>query len=209
MFCRNCGKEVSEQAVMCVSCGTPPRKGREFCQNCGAETNPDAEICMSCGVRLAVVVVEYAGFWRRVAATIIDMLVLAPINWPLSFIFRRIGYVSTVDMPYGGALSVWRLASVFTLGASLFIPQVITWLYSALLESSPKQATLGKMALGIVVTDIDQERISFGRATGRYFAKIISGLTLCIGYIMAGFTEKKQALHDMMANCLVVIKKSG
>jgi len=56
MYCRNCGKEVAEQAVMCVSCGVPPRSGKKFCQNCGAETNPAAEMCTQCGVRLATAV---------------------------------------------------------------------------------------------------------------------------------------------------------
>jgi ribosomal protein L40E len=53
MFCRNCGKEVSDQAVMCVSCGVPPKNGKKFCQNCGAEVNPAAETCIRCGVKLA------------------------------------------------------------------------------------------------------------------------------------------------------------
>ena len=80
----------------------------------------------------------------------------------------------------------------------------INWLYYALMESSKYQATLGKMAVGARVTDLEGNRISFARATGRYFAKIISGMILMIGYIMAGFTEKKQALHDMIANTLVI-----
>jgi uncharacterized RDD family membrane protein YckC len=83
---------------------------------------------------------------------------------------------------------------------------VAGWLYFAMMESSNKMATLGKMAIGIKVTDLNGNRISFGRATGRYFAKILSGMILMIGYIMAGFTEKKQALHDMIASCLVVMK---
>lgn len=53
MFCRNCGKDVAEQAVMCVACGVPPKSGRKFCQNCGAGVNPAAETCIKCGVRLA------------------------------------------------------------------------------------------------------------------------------------------------------------
>ena len=53
MYCRNCGKEVAEQAVMCVACGVPPKSGRKFCQACGAETNLAAEVCIKCGVRLA------------------------------------------------------------------------------------------------------------------------------------------------------------
>ena len=84
---------------------------------------------------------------------------------------------------------------------------IVGWLYFALMESSVNQATLGKMALGIKVTDLDGNRISFGRATGRYFGKIVSGMILYIGFIMAGFTEKKQALHDIMASCLVVNKQ--
>jgi uncharacterized RDD family membrane protein YckC len=80
------------------------------------------------------------------------------------------------------------------------------WLYFALMESSSKQGTLGKMALSIMVTDVNGNRITFGRATGRYFGKFLSGLILYIGYIMVAFTEKKQGLHDMIAGTLVVNK---
>lgn len=83
---------------------------------------------------------------------------------------------------------------------------VIEWLYYALLESSAWQATIGKKTLGLEVTDLAGRRISFARATGRYFGKFISAIIFLIGYIMAGFTEKKQALHDMMAGCLVMRK---
>lgn len=71
------------------------------------------------------------------------------------------------------------------------------------MESSKYQGTIGKKVLGIIVTDENGNRITFGRATGRYFAKIISGMTLWVGYIIAGFTDKKQALHDIIANTLV------
>jgi ribosomal protein L40E len=53
MHCRNCGKEVAEQAVVCVACGVPPKSGKKYCQNCGAETIPAAEMCTKCGVKLA------------------------------------------------------------------------------------------------------------------------------------------------------------
>jgi len=79
-------------------------------------------------------------------------------------------------------------------------------LYWGLFESSPLQATPGKMVLRIKVTDIEGNRISFWRAVGRYFSKIVSGLILGIGYLMIAFTEKKQGLHDIMAGTLVVIK---
>mgnify|MGYP001020493857 FL=1 len=85
---------------------------------------------------------------------------------------------------------------------------IIGWLYYALMESSSRQATVGKIALGLRVTDLNGERITFLRATGRYFGKIISGMILYIGFIMAAFTEKRQALHDLMAECLVVSNPS-
>jgi uncharacterized RDD family membrane protein YckC len=88
-----------------------------------------------------------------------------------------------------------------------FISMIIAWLYYALLESSSKQATVGKMALALVVTDLQGRRISFGRATGRHFSKIISGAILMIGFIMAGVTARKQALHDMIAGTLVLVSR--
>jgi uncharacterized RDD family membrane protein YckC len=72
------------------------------------------------------------------------------------------------------------------------------------MESSSRQATVGKIALGIEVTDLEGNRLSFGRALGRNLAKIISALILYIGFIMAAFTKRKQALHDMIASALVV-----
>ena len=89
--------------------------------------------------------------------------------------------------------------------ASAAIAAVAKWLYFAYLESGEKQATWGKQALGIYVTDLAGQRVAFGRATGRFFAKIVTGLIpLGIGFIMAGFTERRQALHDMIASTLVL-----
>lgn len=78
-----------------------------------------------------------------------------------------------------------------------------SWLYESWMESSSRQATLGKMIFNMKVTDLNGNRISFARASGRHFAKYLSGLILGIGYIMAGFTDRKQALHDMIAGTLV------
>jgi uncharacterized RDD family membrane protein YckC len=82
---------------------------------------------------------------------------------------------------------------------------LVTWLYHAFMESSDWQATVGKRAMGLVVTDMAGRRVSFGRSSGRHFGKIITNLIpALLGYIMAAFTEKRQALHDMMAGCLVL-----
>jgi uncharacterized RDD family membrane protein YckC len=126
---------------------------------------------------------QNAGVWLRFLALVIDTLIFALAGIILGFILGIMGgSPKSLDIP-------------------LFI---VGWLYYALLESSAKQATIGKMVLGISVTDLSGNRISFGRATGRYFAKIISGVILCAGYIMAAFTAKKQALHDIMASTLVI-----
>jgi uncharacterized RDD family membrane protein YckC len=82
--------------------------------------------------------------------------------------------------------------------------QVIAWIYEAYMLSSDRQATVGKIALGLKVTDVNGRRISFARATGRHFAKILSGMVMMIGFIMAAFTERKQALHDILASTIVV-----
>ena len=73
MYCRNCGKEVAEQAIMCMACGVPPKKGNRFCQNCGLETDPRAELCAKCGVRLAPLTVP-EGTKSRLAAGILGIL---------------------------------------------------------------------------------------------------------------------------------------
>lgn len=80
---------------------------------------------------------------------------------------------------------------------------VLLWLYFAIMESSKFQGTVGKIAIGLVVSDLEGNRISFAGATGRCFGKILSSMILMIGYILAGFTQKKQALHDMLDGTLV------
>lgn len=129
----------------------------------------------------------YAGFWKRALATVIDSAIL----------FSSQIFIAIVGMYNGVELAA---AFIFT----LFVAAPLGWLYSALMESSAKQGTLGKMILGIQVTDLAGRRIGFGRATGRFFGRYLSGALLMIGFFMVAFTEKKQALHDMMAGCLVV-----
>jgi len=138
----------------------------------------------------------YAGFWIRVLAYVIDSLVMMAVSCPLG-ILLGVGVVATgADQNSDSA--------TFTNGASNLVSLIIGWLYFSLLESSSWQATIGKKAVGIRVTDMNGNRISFGKATGRHFGKLLSSLICAIGFIMAAFTEKKQALHDMLAGTLVV-----
>ncbi|MGK7920988.1 MAG: RDD family protein [Trichodesmium sp.] len=116
--------------------------------------------------------IVYANFWKRVAAAIIDGIILTIII---------------------------AIFSIFGI--------LLGWVYYAVMESSPQQGTLGKMAVGIAVTDLKGNRISFGRATGRYFSMYLTAISLYIGYIIAAFTGKRQTIHDMIAGCIVINKK--
>jgi len=140
---------------------------------------------------------HYAGFWERFSAMFIDSIILTIGGYLIGVIFGLLLVGLGVDLG-----TIQTNAEGF--GSILGI--VEGWLYYTLLESSTKQATLGKMIMGIFVTDLNGNRISFGRANGRYWGKCVSFITLYIGFIMAGFTQKKQALHDIMAGTLLIKK---
>jgi uncharacterized RDD family membrane protein YckC len=142
----------------------------------------------------------YAGFWLRFVAYIIDNLMIGFGR----FLFSSITAAAFHTPLFRPVRGPWGLLTFQFSGGLVWI--IAEWLYFALMESSVHRATLGKMAVGIMVTDLQGNTISFGRATGRYFGKIVSGLILYIGFIMIVFTDRKQGLHDMMVNTLVVRK---
>lgn len=152
----------------------------------------------------------YAGFFKRLAAAFIDWLVFSGVSMLfVGVIFHFSPVFETLDKNRGPLAledlpALMRVAYLFMVFS--FSMAIMGWLYYALMESSKKQATLGKIAVGIRVTDLQGNQISFGRATSRYFARILSSMFFGIGYLMAGFTEKKQALHDRVAQTLVVNK---
>jgi uncharacterized RDD family membrane protein YckC len=148
------------------------------------------------------VYVQYAGFWLRFVAYVIDALILGVAGFALGVVFGLAA--AGIDAATGSSSSTRGTASSLASLLSWGIGVVGGWLYYSLQESSARQATIGKAAIGIRVTDLEGRRISFGRATARYFSKILSGLICAIGYIMAGFTDRKQALHDLIASTLVV-----
>jgi uncharacterized RDD family membrane protein YckC len=146
---------------------------------------------------------NYAGFWIRLLAYVIDVFIVNVIFAFLFVILILLMYVVTLFF----SLTNETFATFVVMPILFLFIFATPWLYFALMESSPKQATLGKMAVGIKVTDMNGKRIGFGRATGRHFAKILSGIILGIGYLMIAFTEKKQGLHDIMSGCLVIKKR--
>ncbi len=158
-----------------------------------------------------------AGFLLRFVAYFIDRLIVGFISLAVIFPILAIMGISLFGL---SELDAFRdfdnlndsekvalvMAAIAAYSMLIVIAVCINWLYYSLFESSERQATPGKMAVGIKVTSVNGRRISFLNATGRFFGKIISGMLFGIGYIMILFTEKQQGLHDIMAGTLVVKK---
>jgi uncharacterized RDD family membrane protein YckC len=189
----------------CPKCGALVEDGALSCGACGQDMRSPAtqeEGSLQGRFRAASKPVKYAGFWLRLAAYVIDSFLLGFVlgNLLLRPLMGRPGGIPT-DNP-------WVLFTDTSpqITALLLLFLMANWVYFALMESSPWRATLGKKLLGLEVTDLNGNRISFARASGRFFGKLISSMTFLIGFLMAGFTAKKQALHDILASCLVIRK---
>jgi uncharacterized RDD family membrane protein YckC len=229
LFCQKCGELNDSQAQFCRKCGAPQASGVHIpsaapvvpainaaaaapaYESGGALTSPVPQPHLDGTVAVAGQALNigrmfrgYAGFWIRFLAVLIDAAVLSIVIVPLwIFVFVAMGAASSIQ-------SASRNPEAAVAVMMTFMPLIMlaavgaNWLYEALLTSSSKQGTLGKMALGLKVVDKNGNRLSFLHATGRHFAKIINGFTFYIGFIMAGFTERKQGLHDLIAGTCVV-----
>jgi len=204
VYCNRCGTQNSALARFCANCGTP--FSAELQQAVPQPETPEISPRPQSPAWQPPVIyapaapaTRYGGFWIRFVAAIIDGIlvgiVVLPVRVMIGLLIGAAGMA--VSMPGIGVHIVKGIV-----GGAIFF--CAGWIYEAAMESSSKQATVGKMALGLKVTDLEGRRLFFARATGRHFAKYVSNLTLLIGYIMAGFTERKQALHDMIAGTLVV-----
>ncbi len=137
---------------------------------------------------------ERPGFWLRVAAHVIDTIMCCAASIAAGFAVVFIaGAAGLMDRQLWYSDPLAKVVAVAQLAGG--------WLYYAVMESCPKQATLGKIACGFIVTDMQGRRISFAQATGRTFCMVFSALILFIGYLMCAWTDRKQCLHDMMAGC--------
>ena len=206
MYCSKCGAVLAEDAVFCQSCGTPVTRAAAVLVPSVGSVSPHAGV----GAIVYASNVTFAGFWLRLVAYLLDSAIIGfavtVLFVPFFFLMGGVGMLETLPRGHvervDPAQFMALLSLILTLAA---IAAVAKWLYFAYLESGEKQATWGKQALGIYVTDLAGQRVTFGRATGRFFAKIVSGLIpLGIGFVMAGFTERRQALHDMIASTLVL-----
>lgn len=207
MFCSKCGAVLAADTAFCQACGNPVAR---------TALPPIAAVPVAVPQQAGVGAityatnVTYAGFWLRLVAHLIDSFIIGVavlfLLVPIFFLMGGVALFSSLPREMGAHPDPAQVGAVlsfiFMLAGLGLLGQ---WLYFAYLESGEKQGTWGKQMLGIYVTDLAGYRVTFARASGRFFAKLISGLIpLGIGYIMAGFTERKQALHDMIASCLVL-----
>lgn len=190
----------------------------EHCASCGSPALPDGEFCLFCGdvltesgshlaVRLkgstTIVPItegrEYAGFWRRVWAGLIDLSLEMFVAVLVAFL------IDTVFNLLGSFVGIGRESAAYVTGFTFIILLAVGgWLYAALSESSRYRATLGKRILRLQVVNAEGGKLTFAQASARHVMKFISLFTLGIGFLMAGFTKRRQALHDLPTDCFVI-----
>jgi uncharacterized RDD family membrane protein YckC len=200
MYCIRCGVPLPGEAAYCPSCGAPVPAATPVADAPAPSPLPGATAPLA-----AAAGPRYAGFWRRFWSYVIDRFVLGVVFAPVGLLVltpllatESAGWTDT-DLPAETITAI--------IGAALtvaFLAMLGSWLYYALLQSASRQATLGQMALGIRIADLEGRRVSFGRASGRYFATVLTGLTFGLGYLLMFFTARKQTLHDLVASTVVL-----
>lgn len=199
--------EATAQQQLCASCGNPLLPDGEFCLFCGdvlsTPAHPKLDTPHLSSAMEATVVteprMEYAGFWLRVWAGAIDVTLEALVALLITVIVDFVLKLTTSKFGLSPITVSYVSGIVF-----IFVLTVGAWLYSAFAESSKWRATVGKRIVGLQVLTSSGGRLSFGHATVRHFMKFLSLFTVAVGFMMAGWTKRRQALHDMPCDCIVV-----
>ncbi len=210
MLCPKCGRDCGDKLQLCDDCQAlralhepPPAASRQHVEPAAAESVAQDYADAS--------QYDYAGFWLRVCSSLLDSAIVSLftsvlLQLTLQLVSWRLDWILAYFTPRFDARNVFLAIALGYVGA-LFAAMVVLFiasiLYFILFECSSFQATPGKMITGTVVTRLNGERVSFLRATGRYFGKIISMLLFGVGFLMPAFTAHRQTLHDMMAGCVV------
>jgi len=206
-----------------------------FCPKCGKETDASGKFCQWCGSDISSLAAKpapapippaaeeeegpevgvYAGLGRRFIAWIVDTILVLLIGiivisfFSLSNGIKYAYYIVAQHAPITDLTEAGTLDAAITpiIAAFGMLIVIIPWVYYAGFESSRSQATPGKLLVKTVVTDLDGNKPTFARVTLRHFAKFISTLVIFIGFLMIGFTKKKQGLHDKIAGTLVLLQQ--
>ena len=180
------------------------------CSKCGAKNPLDAKFCIECGGRFvsqnenitSVSYSEFGSFWERFLAYCIDSAILTFGSIAVSFLVAFfVGFIIALM-----GMEIEEMEGFF-IGLYYILAFLSSWFYFTIMQSSKLQATVGKKVCNLVVTDSTGNRISFAKANARFWSKFISAAIFGVGYLMAAFTEKHQALHDMIADTVVLKKQ--
>jgi uncharacterized RDD family membrane protein YckC len=193
---------------VCSSCGSARQAYGRYCLFCGdVLSEPTVKVVMSPQAASpreqasnpSPAPVEYAGFWLRTWAGTIDVALEAVAALAVTYAIDKV--LDRVGPMLGYERWMSKMAAGF---CYILVLSIIAWLYAAFSESSPRRATLGKRIMGLQVVTADDSRITFGTATVRHFMKFLSLFTAGVGFMMAGWTKHRQALHDIPCECFVV-----
>lgn len=203
MYCPKCGKETDTSGQFCQWCGAPIEAAAAVPVVPAAE---EVEETPDVGV--------YAGLGRRFVAFIVDFILIIILGLIAVAFFNQVNgimylyYIVALHAPIATLTTAGTPVAALTPIVAAFglLVVVVPWLYYAGFESSRGQATPGKVLMRLEVTDMEGNRVSFARATLRFFGKFISLIIIFIGFIMIGVTKKRQGLHDKIAGCLVLLQ---
>jgi len=203
MYCPKCGKETDTSGQFCQWCGAPIEAAAAVPVVPAAE---EVEETPDVGV--------YAGLGRRFVAFIVDFILIVIFGIIAVSFFNQVNgimylyYIVALHAPIASLTTAGTPAAALTpivAALGLFVV-VVPWLYYAGFESSRGQATPGKVLMRLEVTDLEGNRLSFARATLRFFGKFISLIIVFIGFVMIGLTKKRQGLHDKIAGTIVLLQ---
>ncbi len=207
LTCENCGAELPEGTSFCARCGSPVSVAQLGPVYVPKTAEPAEETPAPKRFAVPQPHPTYAGFWLRAVASLIDRFIQSLI-FVLIASFRPAVFLISPDpntrLPPPATLQEFLLSLPHPTPAGFFALLLLMWIYYASFEASSWQATPGKKILRLYVTDLSGRPITFARASFHNIGRMISEMTFWVGYIPVGFTEKKQALHDMIAGCLVL-----
>jgi uncharacterized RDD family membrane protein YckC len=225
MICQRCGRDTPPDSGFCQGCGSPvisspappppPYAGYSAPPGYGTPPPGYPSPPPRPGSGAVAGPADYAGIGTRFLAALVDGLIL---GIPIGIISASLGAMFAVrvfqrtssDVPFTPGMAVNTLGTFFAgFGLLMILSILLTWAYFSLMESSAWQGTIGKKIMGIKVTDMNGSRISLGRATIRLAVKAFLSGWFLIGYIMAFFTQRKQALHDLIAGTLVLTRQAA
>lgn len=203
LYCQSCGAEARSTYKFCPVCGeasfSGSKPGSAVTQVPATPLNPlptrsgpQSPASSQNGASIDVSAMQYAGFWRRAGSLVLDGIFVTLLTLPIFFLFFFL--IDAMENEDAAVLIFYALSI-----SAVFI-------YYGVQESGEHQATWGKRIMGLVVSDMQGQRITLGRAFGRHLGRFLSMMLMYLGYVLALFTERRQTLHDKLSGTVVLYR---